>query len=361
MARITLRQLLDHAAEYGYAVPAFNINNMEQGLAIMAAADSVSAPVIIQASRGARQYANDIVLAKLIDALVELYPHIPVCMHQDHGNNEATCVTAIQHGFTSVMMDGSLTADGKTPSSYEYNVEITRNVAQMAHWGGVSVEGELGVLGSLESGQGEKEDGHGFEGTLSHNELLTDPEQAVDFVRQTEVDALAIAMGTSHGAYKFTRKPDGDILAMQVIEEIHRRLPNTHLVMHGSSSVPQDLQDIINQYGGEMPQTWGVPVEEIQRGIKHGVRKINIDTDNRMAMTGQIRRILSEHPEEFDPRKYLKPAMEAMTKVCRQRLEEFGTAGQAPKIDPLPLSAMAQRYAKGELSPKFGVSKHAAE
>jgi fructose-bisphosphate aldolase class II len=361
MARITLRQLLDHAAEYGYAVPAFNINNMEQGLAIMAAADSVSAPVIIQASRGARQYANDIVLAKLIDALVEVYPHIPVCMHQDHGNNEATCVTAIQHGFTSVMMDGSLTADGKTPSSYEYNVEITRNVAQMAHWGGVSVEGELGVLGSLESGQGEKEDGHGFEGTLSHNELLTDPEQAVDFVRQTEVDALAIAMGTSHGAYKFTRKPDGDILAMQVIEEIHRRLPNTHLVMHGSSSVPQDLQDIINQYGGEMPQTWGVPVEEIQRGIKHGVRKINIDTDNRMAMTGQIRRILSEHPEEFDPRKYLKPAMEAMTKVCRQRLEEFGTAGQAPKIDPLPLSAMAQRYAKGELSPKFGVSKHAAE
>jgi fructose-bisphosphate aldolase class II len=361
MARITLRQLLDHAAEHGYGVPAFNINNMEQGLAIMAAAESVSAPVIIQASRGARQYANDIVLAKLIDALVELYPHIPVCMHQDHGNNEATCVTAIQHGFTSVMMDGSLTADGKTPSTYEYNVEITRNVAQMAHWGGVSVEGELGVLGSLESGQGEKEDGHGFEGTLSHDELLTDPEQAVDFVRKTEVDALAIAMGTSHGAYKFTRKPDGDILAMSVIEEIHRRLPNTHLVMHGSSSVPQDLQDIINKYGGEMPQTWGVPIEEIQRGIKNGVRKINIDTDNRMAMTGQIRRILTEHPEEFDPRKYLKPAMEAMTKVCRQRLEEFGTAGQAPKIKPLPLAAMAQRYAKGELSPKFGVSKHAAE
>jgi fructose-bisphosphate aldolase class II len=361
MARITLRQLLDHAAEHGYAVPAFNINNMEQGLAIMAAADSVSAPVIIQASRGARQYANDVVLAKLIDALVEVYPHIPVCMHQDHGNNEATCVTAIQHGFTSVMMDGSLTADGKTPSSYEYNVEITRNVAQMAHWGGVSVEGELGVLGSLETGQGEKEDGHGFEGTLSHDQLLTDPEQAVDFVRKTEVDALAIAMGTSHGAYKFTRKPDGDILAMGVIEEIHRRLPNTHLVMHGSSSVPQDLQDIINQYGGEMPQTWGVPVEEIQRGIKHGVRKINIDTDNRMAMTGQIRRILNEHPEEFDPRKYLKPAMEAMTKICRQRLEEFGTAGQAPKIKALPLSAMAQRYAKGELSPKFGISKQAAE
>ncbi len=361
MARITLRQLLDHAAEHGYAVPAFNINNMEQGLAIMAAADSVNAPVIIQASRGARQYANDVVLAKLIEGLVELYPHIPVCMHQDHGNSEATCATAIQHGFTSVMMDGSLNADGKTPSSYEYNLEITRNVAKMAHWGGVSVEGELGVLGSLETGQGEKEDGHGFEGTLSHEDLLTDPDQAVDFVRQTEVDALAIAMGTSHGAYKFTRKPDGDILAMGVIEEIHRRLPNTHLVMHGSSTVPQDLQDIINQYGGEMPQTWGVPIEEIQRGIKHGVRKINIDTDNRMAITGQIRRILTEHPDEFDPRKYLKPATEAMTKVCRARLQEFGAEGRADKIRPLPLSTMAQRYAKGELSPKFGVSKQAAE
>jgi fructose-bisphosphate aldolase class II len=353
--------LLDHAAEHGYAVPAFNINNMEQGLAIMAAADSVNAPVIIQASRGARQYANDVVLAKLIEGLVELYPHIPVCMHQDHGNSEATCATAIQHGFTSVMMDGSLNADGKTPSSYEYNLEITRNVAKMAHWGGVSVEGELGVLGSLETGQGEKEDGHGFEGTLSHEDLLTDPDQAVDFVRQTEVDALAIAMGTSHGAYKFTRKPDGDILAMGVIEEIHRRLPNTHLVMHGSSTVPQDLQDIINQYGGEMPQTWGVPIEEIQRGIKHGVRKINIDTDNRMAITGQIRRILTEHPDEFDPRKYLKPATEAMTKVCRARLQEFGAEGRADKIRPLPLSTMAQRYAKGELSPKFGVSKQAAE
>ena len=361
MARITLRQLLDHAAEHGYAVPAFNINNMEQGLAIMAAASAVKAPVIIQASRGARQYANDIVLARLIDALVEVYPDIPVCMHQDHGNNEATCVTAIQHGFTSVMMDGSLMADATTPATYDYNVEITRKVAELAHCGGVSVEGELGVLGSLETGQGEKEDGHGFEGTLSHDQLLTDPEQAVDFVRRTEVDALAIAMGTSHGAYKFTRKPDGDILAMGVIEEIHRRLPNTHLVMHGSSTVPQDLQDIINQYGGEMPQTWGVPIEEIQRGIKHGVRKINIDTDNRMAMTGAIRRVLSENRTEFDPRKYLKPAMEAMTKVCRQRLEEFGAAGQAGKIKPLPLSAMAKRYAAGELTPKFGVSKHAAE
>jgi fructose-bisphosphate aldolase class II len=361
LARITLRQLLDHAAEHGYAVPAFNINNMEQGLAIMAAADALQAPVIIQASRGARQYANDIMLARLIDALVEIYPQIPVCMHQDHGNNEATCITAIQHGFTSVMMDGSLMADAKTPSSYDYNVGITQKVAEIAHLGGVSVEGELGVLGSLETGTGEKEDGHGFEGVLGHDQLLTDPDQAVDFVRKTEVDALAIAMGTSHGAYKFTRKPDGDILAMGVIAAVHQRLPNTHLVMHGSSSVPQDLQDIINKYGGEMPQTWGVPIEEIQRGIKLGVRKINIDTDNRMAMTGQIRRILTEHPDEFDPRKYLKPATEAMTKVCRQRLEEFGTAGWADKIKPLPLSAMAKRYAGGELSPKFGVSKQAAE
>ncbi|MDP3855453.1 class II fructose-bisphosphate aldolase, partial [Phenylobacterium sp.] len=295
MARVTLRQLLDHAAEQGYGVPAFNINNMEQGLAIMEAADAVDAPVIIQASRGARSYANDIVLKHLIDALAEMYPHIPICMHQDHGNNEATCATAIQYGFTSVMMDGSLKADGKTPADYDYNVKVTRNVVDMAHWVGASVEGELGVLGSLETGMGEKEDGHGFEGKLDHDQLLTDPDQAVEFVKATEVDALAIAMGTSHGAYKFTRKPDGDVLAMGVIEEIHRRLPNTHLVMHGSSSVPQDLQDIINQYGGEMPQTWGVPVEEIQRGIKHGVRKINIDTDNRMAMTGAIRKIFAEH------------------------------------------------------------------
>jgi fructose-bisphosphate aldolase class II len=353
MARITLRQLLDHAAEHDYGVPAFNINNMEQGLAIMGAADAADAPVIIQASRGARAYANDIMLARMIDALVEIYPHIPVCMHQDHGDNEATCATAIQHGFTSVMMDGSLMADAKTPASYEYNVDITRRVVDMAHWAGVSVEGELGVLGSLESGMGEKEDGHGAEGVLSHDQLLTDPDQAVDFVRKTEVDALAIAMGTSHGAYKFTRQPDGSVLAMNVIEEIHRRLPNTHLVMHGSSSVPQDLQDVINAFGGEMPQTWGVPVEEIQRGIRHGVRKINIDTDNRMAMTGQIRRVLSESPAEFDPRKYLKPAMEAMQKVCLQRLEEFGAAGHAGQIKVLSTAAMAKRYAKGELSPRF--------
>ena len=361
MARITLRQLLAHAAEHGYGVPAFNINNMEQGLAIMAAADRVDAPVIIQASRGARSYANDIVLKHLIDALAEMYPHIPICMHQDHGNNEATCATAIQYGFTSVMMDGSLMADGKTPADYDYNVRVTKAVVDMAHWVGASVEGELGVLGSLETGMGEKEDGHGFEGVLSHDQLLTDPDQAVEFVKATEVDALAIAMGTSHGAYKFTRKPDGDVLAMNVIEEIHRRLPNTHLVMHGSSSVPQELQDIINQYGGEMPQTWGVPVEEIQRGIKHGVRKINIDTDNRMAMTGAIRKVLTENPAEFDPRKYLKPAMDAMSAVCQQRMEEFGTAGWASKIRPLPLSAMCKRYASGELAPKIGLTRHAAE
>jgi fructose-bisphosphate aldolase class II len=360
MARITLRQLLDHAAEHDYGLPAFNINNMEQGLAIMEAAEQVNAPVIIQASRGARAYANDIVLARLIDALVELYPAIPVCMHQDHGNSEATCATAIQYGFTSVMMDGSLTADGKTPADYEYNVAITKRVTDMAHWVGASVEGELGVLGSLETGMGEKEDGHGFEGKLDHSQLLTDPDQAVDFVEKTQVDALAIAMGTSHGAYKFSRKPDGAVLAMNVIEEIHRRLPNTHLVMHGSSSVPQDLQDIINEYGGKMPQTWGVPVEEIQRGIKHGVRKINIDTDCRMAITGAIRKLMAEKPGEFDPRAYLKPAKEAMKKVCLQRFQEFGAEGQASKIKALPLSAMAKRYASGELKAKFGEVRAAA-
>src|SRR6478672_1335064 len=354
MARITLRQLMDHAAEHSYGVPAFNINNMEQGLAIMEAADAVDAPVIIQASRGARSYANDIVLKHLIDALAEMYPHIPICMHQDHGNNEATCATAIQFGFTSVMMDGSLKEDGKTPADYDYNVRVTRNVVNMAHWVGASVEGELGVLGSLETGMGEKEDGHGAEGKLDHSQLLTDPDQAVEFVKATGVDALAIAMGTSHGAYKFSRKPDGDVLAMHVIEEIHRRLPNTHLVMHGSSSVPQDLQDVINAYGGEMPQTWGVPVEEIQRGIKHGVRKINIDTDNRMAMTGAIRKILAEKPGEFDPRAYLKPAKEAMRKLCQERFVQFGCEGMASKIRPLSTAQMAQRYAKGELNPHFG-------
>ena len=345
MARITLRQLLDHAAENDYGLPAYNINNMEQGLAIMEAAEAVNAPVIIQASRGARSYANDIVLAKLIDALAELYPHIPVCMHQDHGNGPATCATAIQYGFTSVMMDGSLMEDAKTPASYEYNLDVTRRVTEMAHACGVSVEGELGVLGSLETGMGDQEDGHGATEQLGHDQLLTDPDEAVRFVNDTGVDALAIAMGTSHGAYKFSRKPDGDILAMHVIEEIHTRLPNTHLVMHGSSSVPEDLQQIINSYGGDIKPTWGVPVEEIQRGIKSGVRKVNIDTDNRMAMTAAIRKVFAEEPGEFDPRKYLKPAMEMMTEICKARYEAFGTAGNASKLKPLPLAAMAKRYA----------------
>src|SRR6188768_3921157 len=332
MARITLRQLLDHAAEHDYGVPAFNINNMEQALAIMEAASSLDAPVIIQASRGARSYANDVMLKHMMDAVTEIYPQIPVCVHLDHGDEPATCMTAIQAGFTSVMMDGSLKADGKTPGDWDYNVGVTRTVTEMAHLGGISVEGELGVLGSLESGEGEKEDGHGFEGKLSHDQLLTNPEEAVKFVAETKVDALAIAMGTSHGAYKFTRKPDGAILAMNVIEEIHKKLPNTHLVMHGSSSVPQDLQDIINQYGGKMPQTWGVPVEEIQRGIRHGVRKINVDTDCRIAITAAIRKVLQETPDKFDPRDYLKPAREAMKKVCIARMVAFGQAGQASKM-----------------------------
>ena len=351
---ISLRQLLDDAAERGYGVPAFNINNMEQGLAILQAADKVDAPVIIQASRGARNYAGDIMLQAMVKALAEMYPHIPVCMHQDHGNNQATCMTAIQYGFTSVMMDGSLEADAKTPASYEYNLAITRQVTQMAHHAGVSVEGELGILGSLETGEGEQEDGHGAEGKLSEEQLLTDPDQAVDFVRQTGVDALAIAMGTSHGAYKFTRKPDGDILAMNVVEEINRRLPNIHLVMHGSSSVPQELQDVFNAHGGEMPQTWGVPLEEIERGIKHGVRKVNIDTDCRLAMLGVIRKVAIENKSEFDPRKFFKPAMQAMSDLCADRLERFGTAGNASRIKPLSLPAMAARYAAGGLDPVIG-------
>ena len=355
MSRITLRQLLDHAAEHGYGVPAFNINNMEQALAIGEAAAALDAPVIIQASRGARAYANDVMLRHMMDALTEIYPQIPICVHLDHGNGPATCVTAMQANFTSVMMDGSLMADGKTPADWAYNVGVTKTVVDFAHLGGVSVEGELGVLGSLETGAGEKEDGHGFEGKLSHDKLLTNPDEAVKFVRETKVDALAVAMGTSHGAYKFSRKPTGDILAMHVIEEINKKLPNTHLVMHGSSSVPQDLQDIINAYGGKMPQTYGVPIEEIQRGIKHGVRKINIDTDNRMAITGQIRKVFADHPGEFDPRKYLKPAMEAMTKICKLRFEQFATVGQAGKIGRvLSLTDMAKRYASGELDPKFG-------
>ncbi|MEZ6103250.1 MAG: class II fructose-bisphosphate aldolase [Pirellulaceae bacterium] len=332
MALVPLRVLLDHAAEHDYGVAALNVNNMEQIQSIMEAAQETDSPVIIQASRGARKYSQDAYLRHLMLAAVELYPHIPVCMHQDHGNSVATCKSAIENGFTSVMMDGSLEEDGSTPASYEYNVRVTREVVELAHARGVSVEGELGCLGSLETGAGEKEDGHGFEGTLSHDQLLTDPEEAARFVAETGVDALAVAIGTSHGAYKFTRKPDGEVLAMSRIEAIHKRLPNTHLVMHGSSSVPQELQDIINKYGGKIKQTWGVPVEEIQRGIKHGVRKINVDTDNRLAITGAIRKVFFESPEKFDPRDYLKPAREAMKQVCIDRMVAFGQAGNASKM-----------------------------
>jgi fructose-bisphosphate aldolase class II len=360
MARITLRQLLDNAAEYGYGVPAFNINNMEQVLAIMNAAVAVDAPVILQASRGARSYAGDIMLRKMVEAAEEMYPQIPICLHQDHGNDRATCVSAMQASFTSVMMDGSLEADAKTPASYQYNLDITAEVTRIAHDIGVSVEGELGCLGSLETGEGEKEDGHGFEGSLSMEQLLTDPEQAVDFVTRTRVDALAIAMGTSHGAYKFSRKPDGDILAMNVVQEINASLPEVHLVMHGSSSVPQELQDIFNEYGGEMPQTYGVPVDEIIRGIKYGVRKVNIDTDCRLAMTGQFRRIGEQGKSQFDPRKFLTPALTAMQDLCRGRFEQFETAGKASKIKPISVADMAARYASGELDPKVTSSQSAA-
>jgi fructose-bisphosphate aldolase class II len=344
MSRITLRQLLDHAAEHAYAVPAFNMSNMEQGLAIMAAADATGSPVIMQASRGARAYANDTVLAKLIEALVEIYPHIPVCMHLDHGNTLATCVTAVQHGFTSVMMDGSLREDGTTPADYAYNAGITRQVVDMAHAAGVSVEGELGILGSLETGMGAQEDGHGATEKLSQEHLLTDPDEAARFVADTGVDALAVAMGTSHGAYKFSRKPDGDVLAMDVIEAIHKRLPNTHLVMHGSSSVPEELCLMINAFGGDIKPTWGVPLEEIQRGIRHGVRKVNIDTDLRLAATAAIRRTLASDPAEFDPRKYFKPAMDSMKDLCIQKFNAFGTSGQADKIRACRLSDMARMY-----------------
>ena len=357
MARITLRQLLDHAAEHGYGVPAFNINNMEQGIAILEAAKQTDSPVIIQASRGARSYAGDLLLSKLIEGLEAQYPQIPICMHQDHGNNEATCASAIRLGFDSVMMDGSLKEDGATPASYEYNVGVTARVTEMAHYAGVSVEGELGCLGSLETGHGEKEDGHGAEGVLSKEQLLTDPGQAAEFVAATKVDALAVAIGTSHGAYKFSRKPTGDVLAMTVIEAIHKRLPDTHLVMHGSSSVPKDLIDLINEFGGQIPETFGVPVEEIQRGIRHGVRKINIDTDLRLAATAQIRKVLASSKSEFDPRKYLKPAIQAMQQICKDRYEAFGTAGHASKIEPVPAAGMARRYAKGELDPKIAPTR----
>ena len=350
MARITLRQLLDDAAEYGYGVPAFNINNMEQLLAIMTAAAATDAPVIVQASRGARAYAGDIMLARMVEAAEAMYPAIPICLHQDHGNDEGTCLSAIQMGFTSVMMDGSLEADAKTPASYDYNVAVTQKVTSLAHKVGVSVEGELGVLGSLETGKGEAEDGHGTDQTLAHDQLLTDPDQAVAFVAATGIDALAIAMGTSHGAYKFSRKPDGEILAMQVVKAIHERLPGLHLVMHGSSSVPEELQERFNRFGGAMPTTFGVPLEEIQQGIRFGVRKVNIDTDCRLAMAVELRRIATEQPGEFDPRKFLKPAMDALACLCRNRFEAFGTAGRASRIKPLSLAAMARRYQAGSLS-----------
>jgi fructose-bisphosphate aldolase class II len=329
---VPLRLVLDHAAENGYGVGAFNVNNMEQIQSIMEAAKETDSPVIIQASRGARSYSQDNYLRHLMLAASELYPQIPVVMHQDHGNSPDTCKSAIDNGFTSVMMDGSLKDDGKTPADYDYNVRVTAEVVKLAHARGVSVEGELGCLGSLESGEGEKEDGHGAEGKLSHDQLLTDPEQAKEFVAKTGVDALAVAIGTSHGAYKFTRKPDGEVLAMTTIEKIHKLLPNCHMVMHGSSSVPQDLQDEINKYGGKLKQTWGVPVEEIQRGIKHGVRKINVDTDNRLAITAAIRKVLWTSPEKFDPRDYMKPARDAMKKIVAERMVQFGQAGNASKM-----------------------------
>lgn len=349
---VSLRQLLDNAAEFSYGIPAFNVNNMEQVLAILSAAKKMDAPVIIQASKGARGYANDAMLKHLMLGAVEMYPDMPICLHQDHGSSPSVCFSAITNGFTSVMMDGSLTSDGK-PATHEYNAEVTRHVVEVAHDVGVSVEGELGCIGSLETGKGEKEDGHGFEGSVDKSKLLTNPDDAVRFVRETKVDALAVAIGTSHGAYKFTRKPDDAILSIETIKKIHEKLPTTHLVMHGSSSVPQDLQDIINVYGGKMSQTYGVPVEEIVEGIKYGVRKVNVDTDLRMAMTGAIRKFYSDRPEEFDPRKYLKPAMEAMQKVCEARYEAFGTAGKASKIKPISLADMAKRYASGGLNPEI--------
>ncbi|ABB57473.1 class II fructose-bisphosphate aldolase [Synechococcus elongatus] len=349
MALVPLRLMLDHAAENEYGIPAFNVNNLEQVQSILQAADETDSPVILQASRGARSYAGENFLRHLILAAVETYPHIPIAMHQDHGNSPATCYSAIKNGFTSVMMDGSLEADAKTPASYEYNVEVTRQVVDVAHSIGVSVEGELGCLGSLETGKGEAEDGHGFEGTLDHSQLLTDPDQAVDFVEKTQVDALAVAIGTSHGAYKFTRKPTGEILAISRIEEIHRRLPNTHLVMHGSSSVPQELLELINEYGGQIPETYGVPVEEIQKAIKLGVRKINIDTDNRLAFTAAVREAAAKDPSNFDPRHFNKPAIKYMKQVCVDRYVAFNTAGQASKIKQEGLDEFAAKYAKGEL------------
>ena len=352
MALVSMRQLLDHAAENGYGVPAFNVNNIEQVQAIMTAAAEVGAPVIMQASAGARKYAGEAFLRHIIEAAVESWPDVPVCMHQDHGQSPAVCQIAMRMGFTSVMMDGSLMSDGKTISSYEYNVDVTRRVVENALCIGVSVEGELGCLGSLETMKGDKEDGHGTDATMSREQLLTDPDQAAEFVRETQLDALAIAIGTSHGAYKFTRKPTGEILSIQRVKEIHERLPNTHLVMHGSSSVPQEYLAEIREFGGNMRETYGVPVSEIQEAIKHGVRKVNIDTDIRLAMTAAIRRFLVEHPEKFDPREYLKKARQAAYELCKTRYLEFGCEGQGARIKPLSLSVMAAKYDAGELAQK---------
>ncbi len=352
MALISLRQLLDHAAEHNYGVPAFNVNNLEQMRAIMEAADATDSPVIVQASAGARSYAGAPFLRHLILAAIEEWPHIPVVMHQDHGTSPAVCQRSIQLGFSSVMMDGSLRADGKTPADYDYNVGVTQQTVAMAHACGVSVEGEIGVLGSLETGEAGEEDGVGAEGKLSHDQLLTDPEEAAQFVKATNVDALAIACGTSHGAYKFSRPPTGDILAIDRIKEIHRRIPNTHLVMHGSSSVPQEWLKIINEFGGDIGETYGVPVEQIVEGIKHGVRKVNIDTDLRLAATGAVRRHLANNPKNFDPRKFLQASTDAMYDICKARYEAFGCAGQASKIKVISLEQMFKRYERGELDAK---------
>ena len=350
MPLVSMRQLLDHAAEHGYGIPAFNVNNLEQVQAVMQAADETGAPVILQASAGARKYAGEPFIKHLILAAAEQYPHISLVMHQDHGTSPTVCEGAINLGFGSVMMDGSLREDGKTPADFAYNVDVTRRVVQMAHKVGVTVEGELGCLGNLETGEAGEEDGIGAEGKLDHSQMLTDPEEAAVFVRDTQLDALAIAIGTSHGAYKFSRKPTGDILAISRVKEIHKRIPNTHLVMHGSSSVPADLLAIINQYGGKIKETYGVPIEEIQEAIKFGVRKINIDTDIRLAMTGAVRKFLAENPDKFDAREWLKPAREAAKAICKARYLQFGCEGQGAKIKPQSLVQVAQRYAKGELA-----------
>jgi fructose-bisphosphate aldolase class II len=349
MPLVSMRQLLDHAAEHGYGLPAFNVNNLEQVQAIMAAAAETDSPVIMQASAGARKYAGEHFLRHLIEAAVESYPDIPVVMHQDHGQSPGVCLGAMRLGFSSVMMDGSLKEDGKSVADYDYNIDVTRRVVDMAHAIGVTVEGELGCLGSLETMMGDKEDGHGADGKMTREMLLTDPDQAADFVGRTQLDALAIAIGTSHGAYKFSRKPTGDILAIDRIKAIHKRIPNTHLVMHGSSSVPQNLLAEIREFGGDMKETYGVPVEEIQEGIKHGVRKVNIDTDIRLAMTGAVRRYLAENPSKFDPRDFLKPATAAAKLICVERYQQFGSAGMASKIKAVPMEKMASRYKGGDL------------